>query len=134
MKIKWTTITEDESTWPPEQKDFIANNSKKSFQSCWWERCRDDRIMEIFGNRFCKFPYEAIGIQWRPMPKPPKKKVKKSPWKSTSIKPKLGSYFIVRGNGKIRGIYCYEMIGYNNIPGITEIDFNSWQEWMEIPE
>ena len=74
MKAKWTTITEDESTWPNEKKYIIINNGKKSCQGSWWTRYHDDMIMELYCNKYIKFPNEAIGWKWRPMPKPPKNK------------------------------------------------------------
>lgn len=168
MKVKWTTITEDEATWPP-RKEFFILELGESIRDLF---CNEELI--YVRQEQLRFPSHVIGMQWRPMPKPPKRQqatninaqeylnmkpgdiigkftsvqmeilknisemgiqsTKKSPWKSTIIKPKLGSYFIVRGNGKVSGIYCYEMLGYNNIPGLTDIGFCTWQEWMEIPE
>lgn len=71
MKIKWTTITEDESTWPKDGQKVCIN-----FQG-------DSDVLEVirkgsqftrFGQYFCVITETNKGtIEWRPMPKPSKK-------------------------------------------------------------
>jgi len=79
MKINWTTITEDKSTWPHNNANFNVNPIK------WFLiYLKDETIRSYRDNEnFCFDPAvnlpikikDCVGKQWRPMPKPPKKKV-----------------------------------------------------------
>jgi len=74
MKIKWTTITEDESTWPPFGKRVVradADGDEGTVQDWVFNK---QEIALHFNQR-----------QWRPMPKPPKKKEQIKPSKESEL-------------------------------------------------
>lgn len=68
MKIPWTTITEDESTWPPEDKLSAFSKQKVCRREGASLRVTGYPESWIHSIELC------FGQQWRPMPKPPKKK------------------------------------------------------------
>lgn len=81
MKVKWTTITEDKSTWPNEyfliEKEII-NFIKKdidlySYAECYQcLRWLDGEIKFLLTNEKIEIK-NILGLQWRPMPKSTKK-------------------------------------------------------------
>jgi hypothetical protein len=64
MKVRWTTITKDESTWPPRELPFLLSSTqnKTCMQRSWNSMALSPQTI-----------YTIYGLQWRPMPKPRKK-------------------------------------------------------------
>jgi hypothetical protein len=71
MIVKWTTIAEDESTWPPNHVLVYVDRGDMSPQFVKREDEYDDNG-DFFKRR--------VGQQWRPMPKPSKKKKVDPQW------------------------------------------------------
>lgn len=74
MKVKWTTITEDESTWPPQSRFSIVGGN---IISLVLKMCSKNTYL-IYTHSSLGYENgnikELFGIKWRPMPKPPKHK------------------------------------------------------------
>lgn len=66
MIVPWTTITEDESTWPPNGRTFCCGDGEA------YRRVKD--MYFAVGGSGNYFLERFNGEQWRPMPKPSKKK------------------------------------------------------------
>lgn len=79
MKVKWTTITEDESTWPRVRLFLIENDGDGS------RECFISGGFLFVGPFKREFPDDCIGYRWRPMPKPPKKNKRCSCFYSSNV-------------------------------------------------
>lgn len=144
MKVKWTTITEDESTWPVDGRFLIGMIGEGAYVHTRIGSQAYNESGHVYDMRL------NIGLQWRPMPKAPKKKDEKnkSPWKCCSIVPEetktkavnrtviikhkpneLGACYLAFG--------CYQPIEKSWVifePGCLNYKACNPIKWMEIPE
>lgn len=128
MKVKWTTITKDKSTWPPEKTRFLLETEESSSEHYWY-----DTLMHSSDTAVINWPF---GKRWRPMPKAPKKQIKQSPWKSKNIKPIPEHAILIKNKD---GIIFFGTFYFDDkwiqIKGINEYcELQDVTEWTEIPE
>lgn len=127
MKVKWTTITDDEATWPRGDKFVLfIHLEPMSFKIMGKGAYKCLDVNRIYTINL------LMGCQWRPMPKPPKRK--KSPWKSN---------FNELPNGNLERFVFMRNVSANpyDIPRCEkakEAHYYSQNgitfEWMEVPE
>lgn len=62
--IKWTTITKDESSWPPDREIFLLEVEGISLQFL--------RVGSYYADESYNYKFiDVIGKQWTPMPHAP---------------------------------------------------------------
>lgn len=160
---QWTQITEDESTWPPLNKyvaidsSLIAirykdTNVKRDLIGQFWthiptrkkeekpyisDKSIDQLKRAETEARLCKLERKAD--EFDDFIRSQKRK-ESSPWKSTHIKPSPGSLILVRkgppGPGGVMKIHEYwKSHGLDSLyETISNENFITYQEWMEIPK
>lgn len=139
MKVKWTTITEDESTWPPENYFVVLNYGRGSTGAYRYKNHCDEWVMVILGDDDIELKCRSIAMKWRPMPKPPKEKEPKSPWNKVSHGyPSNGMAILIKKNGVGVSRWTYRFgrkKGEGDFMPIDAVELaNKADEWMEIPE
>lgn len=146
MKVKWTTITEDESTLPPYNervlintddndssypvvlKETIYGNSMANTNKSPDDRFFDDSLVYRPLNLY-------LGRQWRPMPKPPKlresQKSSSSPWKPIKELNVFITDIVCLRKMMNNGMYSYLISSLAHKDNLINDGYN---EYMEIPK
>lgn len=160
MKIKWTTITEDESTWPPEMVSFLLERDDGVSKCLFYKKCDGLYIMKEGNTEI----HNYYGKQWRPMPKPPKKNnkwelikelidkryiitplgaddcksvKKQSPWNNIYKPPNTDKRVLIRNKKCTHytsGIIEESKWYINGCSFELDSELLKDSEWMEIPE